>query len=283
MHGDRNLTLEEKEARLRKFLAAQESLLISFSGGVDSALLAIISREVLGENSRCVLLRSPLVSGSEEREARERAEQYGLSCTFLSFPVLRLRRFRLNPADRCYHCKKFAAELLKAQARKWGLRQVADGLNLSDYEEYRPGVQADTEEGILHPFVDAGMTKEDIRALAHRKGLPFWNRHASACLATRIPYGEEISPARLRTIEQAEDTIRSCGVNRVRVRLHGKIARIEVDEEEMPIVFAHRKFLIDRLKGNGIGYVTLDLEGYRSGSMDETLPKKVSRKRPDRP
>jgi uncharacterized protein len=272
MPGTGNWTLEEKEARLREFIAAQGSLLVAFSGGVDSALLAIVSREVLGEHSRCVFLHSPLVSGAEEREARERAEQYGLSCTSLSFPILRLRRFRANPPDRCYHCKNYAARLLKIQAREWGLRQVADGLNLSDYKEYRPGIRAATEEGILHPFVEAGMTKEDIRALAHKKGLDFWNRPSSACLASRIPYGEAITHARLQVIERAEAAVRSCGVDRVRVRLHGKVARIEVDEKDMPTVLTYRDILLERIKGEEIGYVTLDLEGYRSGSMDEILP-----------
>jgi uncharacterized protein len=283
MPGTGNWTLEEKETRLREFIAAQGSLLVAFSGGVDSALLAIISREVLGERSRCVFLRSPLASRTEVREARECAMRFGLSCTSLSFPVLRLRRFRANPPDRCYHCKQYMARLLKARAREWGLCQVADGLNLSDYEEYRPGIRAATEEGILHPFVEAGMTKEDIRALARKNGLDFWNRPSSACLASRIPYGEPISAARLGLIERAEEAVQSCGVHRVRVRLHGNLTRIEVDEADMPIVLAHRNILLERLKGEEICYVTLDLEGFRSGSMDETLPGDPSRRRPGRP
>jgi uncharacterized protein len=271
MAGKGKLTLEKKEARLREFIASQGSLLISFSGGVDSALLAIISHEVLGNRSRCVFLQSPLVSRTEEKHARELAQRYGLPCTNLPFPILRLRRFRVNPVDRCYHCKQYASVLLKAVAREWGLEQVADGLNLSDYEEYRPGIRGATEEGILHPFVEAKMSKEDVRSLAHAKGLLFWNRPSSPCLATRIPYGEEISRGRLRIIERAEETVRSWGVDRVRVRLHGNVARIEVEETDMAVVLTHRKLLAERLKGKEICYVTLDLEGYRSGSMDEIL------------
>jgi uncharacterized protein len=272
MAGRQRGMLEEKEARLREFLAAQGSLLVSFSGGVDSALLALIAREVLGENTRCVFLDSPLVSRAEAREAKERAERYRLSCTPLSFPILRLRRFRTNPPERCYYCKKYGATLLKARAREWGLDQVADGLNLSDLDEYRPGIRGATEEGILHPFVETGMTKEDVRALARAKGLEFWNQPSSACLATRIPYGDELLVKRLRTVEQAEEVVRSYGIERVRVRLHGNIARIEVDASDMAVILTHRTSLAERLKRDEICYVTLDLEGYRSGSLDETLP-----------
>ncbi len=264
--------LEEKEARLKEFIAAQGSLLVSFSGGVDSALLAIIAREVLGENTRCVFLDSPLVSRAEAREAKERAERYGLSCSSLTFPILRLRSFHANTPQRCYHCKKYGATLLKARAREWGLGKVADGLNLSDLDEYRPGIRGATEEGILHPFVEAGMTKEDVRALARAKGLEFWNRPSSTCLATRIPYGEALLAKRLRAVELAEDVVRSYGIERVRVRLHGNIARIEVDASDMAVILAHRMSLSKRMKGDEICYVTLDLEGYRSGSLDETLP-----------
>jgi uncharacterized protein len=268
------VTPEEKESLLREFIAAQESLLVSYSGGVDSTLLALIARDVLGEKSRCAFLDSPLVSRTEKRQARELAERYGLSCAYISFPVLRLREFRRNPAERCYLCKQFAARLLKARAREWGLRHVADGLNLSDYEEYRPGIRATAEDGILHPFVEAGMTKEDVRALARRRGLEFWNRPSSACLASRIPYDEELSRARLRLVERAEEAVRSFGVTRVRVRLHGNIARIEVDERDMAFVLARRRDLVEALKREGIRYITLDLEGYRSGSLDEVLPQR---------
>jgi uncharacterized protein len=275
--------LAEKEARLREFIAGQGSLLVSFSGGVDSALLALISREVLGERAGCAFLSSPLTSRREEREARALSAQYGLSCLTIPFPILRQRRFRMNPAERCYHCKKYAATLLKALAREKGFRHVADGLNLSDYREYRPGIRGSAEEGVLHPFVEAGMTKEDIRALAHARGLDFWNRPSSACLASRIPYGEAITRERLRIVAEAEDLVQSWEVDRVRVRLQGDIARVEVEEKDMHLVLTRRIPLVKMLKSQGVCYVTLDLEGYRSGSMDEVLPGRVSRMHLDRP
>lgn len=281
MSEKRQRTLEQKETRLREFIKKQGSLLISFSGGLDSALLAIISREVLGQNSRCAFLRSSLMARIEEHYAKDLSEKYQLSCMVLPFPILRSRSFRVNPADRCYHCKKSAAILLKATALKWGLKHIADGLNLSDYEEYRPGIRASDEEGILHPYIEAGMTKQDIRTLARIKELELWNKASSACLASRIPYGEEITTLRLHIVESAEKIVRSFGVQNVRLRLHGNIARLEVSPQDMPVVLAHRERLVESLKGQEICYVTLDLEGYRSGSLDETLPNNLNRKRQD--
>ena len=280
---NREKSREEKLARLEEYIRDQESLLVSFSGGVDSGLLAVIAKEVLGDRSRCVFLRSPLSSRRGESEARKMSRKYGLSCEFLPFPILRLHRFRVNPPDRCYHCKKSSSVLLKEKALEWGFRKVADGLNLTDFEEYRPGIQGSTEEGILHPFVEAGITKEDIRSIAHAMGLDFWDKPSAACLASRIPYGEEITRDRIRTIERAEEVLHSVGILRSRVGLHGRIARIEVDRGEMDLVLANRDVLVRELKDAGVLYITLDLEGYRSGSMDEVLTPELSRRPPGRP
>jgi uncharacterized protein len=176
-----------------------------------------------------------------------------------------------NPPDRCYHCKKSWSRVLLRRAEELGLSCVADGANSSDKAEHRPGVRAATEEGIIHPFLEAGMTKADIRGIAKERGLSFWDKPPAACLASRIPYGEKITEKKLRMIEAAEAMLHDEGFSETRVRSHGGIARIEVRGEDIPRLIAMRDRIVPRMKKAGFSYVTLDLEGYRSGSMDEVL------------
>jgi uncharacterized protein len=246
-------------------------MLISFSGGVDSGLLAVLAREVLGDRMRCVLLTSPVVPASAVKQALRIADEYGLALDVLPVPVMDCISFLKNPVDRCYHCKKVAAAVLREYARDKGLSCVADGANVSDTGEHRPGLRAASEEGILHPFIDAGITKEEIRTIVRERGLGFWNKPSAACLASRIPYGDEITEEKLRMIERAEEILAGHGYSQIRVRLHGNIARIEVPEADLPRVVQERAVLTGALKPLGFSYVTLDLEGYRSGSMDEVL------------
>jgi len=195
------------------------------------------------------------------------------------------RRFTKNPADRCYWCRKDSASVLKTRARELGLACVADGINVSDTGEHRPGLAASTEEGIVHPFLEAGVTKEGIRGIAKAAGYSFRDKPSAACLSSRIPYGEEITRGKLGRIERAEEFLHKKGFRQVRVRVHAGIARIEVPKEEMHQVLDMQAEIGATLRGMGFSYVTLDLGGYRSGSMDEVLGPavhKTDKKNPER-
>jgi uncharacterized protein len=265
------MDLDTKEQRLREEVAGRGSLLIAFSGGVDSSLLAAIAREVLGDRCRAVFLESPLVSRAEIQGARQAAADLGIPLEMIPLPVLEEEAVLKNPPDRCYHCRKLSARILKERARELGLACVADGASASDLGEHRPGIRAAGEEGILHPLMEAGLTKEQIRAIARRRGYGFWNRPSAACLASRIPYGEELSTVKLRMIEGAEELLHALGFGQVRVRLHGEVARIEVMPGEMEKLWKERERILETLTEMGFTYVAIDLAGYRSGSMDEVL------------
>ncbi|HQD27037.1 MULTISPECIES: ATP-dependent sacrificial sulfur transferase LarE [Methanoculleus] len=247
-------------------------LLIAYSGGVDSSLLAALAVRALGkERVRCVLLDSPLIPRREVEAARKTAARLDLPLEVVAFPILEDEAFRANRPDRCYTCKKASARLLKDLARREGIGTVADGTNLSDLGTYRPGLAAGDEEGISHPLADACATKDDVRRIAHECGLSLWSKPSAACLATRLPYGTEITEEALARIEAAEDALHDRGFSQVRVRLHGDVARIEVPPEEMERLFSMRDDVTAALRKIGFTYVALDLAGYRSGSMDEVL------------
>jgi uncharacterized protein len=246
-------------------------MLVAFSGGVDSTLLAVLAKRVLDDRSRCVLLDSPVVPRSAVNQARAIAADNHLHLDIFSIPLMDDREFCQNPPERCYHCKKGSSRYLKEYAARWGLSCIADGINLSDTFEHRPGLVASTEEGICHPFIEAGISKQDIRDIARECGISIWQKPSAACLSSRIPYGQEITLEKLGIIENAETYLSNRGFSQFRVRHHGEIARIEVLPEDMPEILATREDIIRYFRSLGFTYITLDLRGYRSGSMDEVL------------
>ncbi|MBM4249304.1 MAG: ATP-dependent sacrificial sulfur transferase LarE [Euryarchaeota archaeon] len=260
-------------ARLRRALAATGGLLVAFSGGVDSAVLARLARDALGDRAVAVTVDSQTFTAAELREARRLARLIGIRHIVVTHDELAEEAFCRNPPDRCYLCRRGLAGKLRELASRLGIPHIADGANLSDTREHRPGIRAATEAGVLHPFIEHRVTKSGVRRLARSLGLPVAGRPSSACLSSRVPYGERITEEKLRQIERAESYIRSLGFRQVRVRHHGAVARIEVEPEAVPRLV--RKGTLERvarrLRRLGFVYVTADLEGYRSGSLDKVL------------
>jgi len=265
------MTARTKHEELRKIIAVHGPMLVAYSGGVDSTLLAAVARDVLGDKSRSVLLDSPVVPRAAVAEAKTIAGELGLGLDIIEVPHMEHAEFCNNPADRCYYCRKISAGYLRQRAAELGLACIADGINVSDTGEHRPGFRASTEEGIVHPFIETGITKQDIRDIARMLNLPVWQKPSSACLSSRIPYGDRITAEKIRMIEEAEEYLAGLGIGQVRVRLHGNLARIEVHKEDRKKILEQQPDITEKFRSLGFAYVTIDLEGYRSGSMDEVL------------
>jgi len=262
----------------RKIRACQEALrqagrmLVAFSGGVDSTfLLALASATLGGQNVLAVLGVAPIFPVWERDEARELAGKLGVRLLELQTCQLDDPTFLANPKDRCYHCKLSTFGRLVELARQRGFDAVASGTNADDTGDYRPGLKAEEELGILRPLLDAGLRKKEIRAASAALGLATWAKPTYACLATRIPYGQPITAARLLRIEQAELALRELGFAGSRVRDHDDVARLEVPAELIERAAGMREQIVQRLKKLGFSYVALDLEGYRTGSMNEVI------------
>ena len=266
--------LEVKAARLRELLTSYRSVLIAFSGGVDSAYLAIAAHEVLGDRALAVTADSPSYPDTHRQLALTVARTFGFAHELIRTSELERPEYRANPANRCYYCKDELYSHLAGIARERNIDVVVDGNNADDRGDYRPGRQAAREHGVRSPLDEANLTKDDIRELARAAGLQSWNEPASACLSSRIPYGNEVTDERLRQIERAEQVVRDLGFRVFRVRHHDTVARLEIARSEMPRALDPEvnATLVSSLKALGYQYVSLDLQGYRLGSLNEALP-----------
>ncbi len=265
------MSIIDKKEVLQEIIRDCRSMLVSYSGGVDSTLLAVIAHDVLGEKSYSVFLDSPLVPRATVKDAKKTALDLGINLEVINVSHMEHESLRKNPPERCYICKKISADYLRQTALKYSLNCIADGINISDMSEHRPGLAAATEEGIIHPFIMAGITKQEIREIAKECGLIVWQKPSAACLASRLPYWDEITLYKLKIIELAEAFLSENGIIQSRVRLHGSIARIEAIPEDFEKLLSIRRDIIHYFKDMGISYIALDLAGYRSGSMDEVL------------
>jgi pyridinium-3,5-biscarboxylic acid mononucleotide sulfurtransferase len=265
--------LAVKEARLHARLEEFESLLIAYSGGVDSAFLALAASRVLPGRLLCVTADSPSYPRRHRELAERIARDFQLPHEFIQTSEMDRPEYRANPANRCYYCKTELYEHLSELATARGFAAIADGSNADDRGDYRPGRQAAREFGVKSPLDDAGLTKAEIRELSRRAGLPTWDEPASACLSSRIPYQSEVTVSKLSMIEQAEEALHRHGFRVCRVRHHEAVARLEIGRDEMARALdpAVAQALVSELKAIGYQYVCLDLQGYRTGSLNEIL------------
>lgn len=266
-----------KLTRLREILRELGSALVCFSGGIDSALVLAVAHEQLGARAVGMTAVSPSLPRSEREEARTFAEQIGARHEWVESREIEREGYAANGPDRCFHCKSELYEIAERKRQEWQLDHVLNGTNLDDLGDYRPGLEAARLAGARSPLVEAGMTKADVRAVARELGIALWDKPAAACLSSRIPYGTAVTRERLARIEGFEADLRSLGLRQVRVRWHDPIARIEVEPTELPALVAEplRSQVVERGRAHGFRYVTVDLAGYRSGSLNEMLPRRT--------
>jgi uncharacterized protein len=268
-----------KLKKLRQALKKTDGIVIAFSGGVDSTFLAAVATEELGPKAIAVTALSPTYPLQEQKEAVELAALLGIRHELVESNELEIPGFAENPVNRCYFCKSELFRIIRNIANRHSIKVIADGTNADDSKDYRPGRRAAKELGVVSPLLEAGMTKAEIRILSRRMKLPTAEKPAFACLASRFPYGTQITEKNLKAVDRVESALRKLGFNQLRVRHHGAVARIEVEPHAIIHLASEeiRNQVLAVAKKAGFAYVALDLEGYRTGSMNETILKAASK------
>ncbi len=267
------MTLSEKYDKLKEYLLSLESVTIAFSGGVDSTFLLKAAHDASGDKAIAVTAKSIVFPEREMKEAEDFCKEEGIRQIVFGFNELEIQGFKDNPPNRCYICKRELMSKIKSISEENGIKYSAEGSNIDDLGDYRPGLQAVSELGIKSPLRYAGLNKAEIRELSKRMGLKTYDKPSFACLASRFPYGEEITGKKLEMVDKAEQLLLNLGFNQIRVRIQGETARIEACENDFPKLFEKktRDKIVREFKKYGFTYISADLQGYRTGSMNETL------------